>query len=100
MTHPPLEVLHQKDGDHRGAFVVEKNGKRLAEMTYTMAGAELLIIDHTDVSDTLRGQGVGRRLLDALVAYVREAKLKVVPLCPYAKSVFDKDPSIGDVLSP
>ncbi|EOE4581030.1 GNAT family N-acetyltransferase, partial [Acinetobacter baumannii] len=21
-----------------------------------------------------------------------------IPLCPYAKSVFDKDPSIGDVL--
>ncbi|MBZ0361921.1 N-acetyltransferase, partial [Acinetobacter baumannii] len=24
--------------------------------------------------------------------------VKVIPLCPYAKSVFDKDPSIGDVL--
>ncbi|HFF4907178.1 TPA: GNAT family N-acetyltransferase, partial [Acinetobacter baumannii] len=45
-----------------------------------------------------RGQGVGRQLLDALVAFVREKDVKVIPLCPYAKSVFDKDPSIGDVL--
>ncbi|HAV3649106.1 MAG: GNAT family N-acetyltransferase, partial [Acinetobacter baumannii] len=52
----------------------------------------------TDVNENYRGQGVGRQLLDALVAFVREKDVKVIPLCPYAKSVFDKDPSIGDVL--
>ncbi|MBS5992824.1 MAG: N-acetyltransferase, partial [Acinetobacter baumannii] len=56
------------------------------------------IIDATDVNENYRGQGVGRQLLDALVAFVREKDVKVIPLCPYAKSVFDKDPSIGDVL--
>ncbi|HFF4898851.1 TPA: GNAT family N-acetyltransferase, partial [Acinetobacter baumannii] len=58
----------------------------------------MLIIDATDVNENYRGQGVGRQLLDALVAFVREKDVKVIPLCPYAKSVFDKDPSIGDVL--
>ncbi|MCY1186456.1 putative protein YjdJ [compost metagenome] len=58
----------------------------------------MLIIDATDVNENYRGQGVGRQLLDALVAFVREKEVKVIPLCPYAKSVFDKDPSIGDVL--
>ncbi|MBV6615859.1 N-acetyltransferase, partial [Acinetobacter baumannii] len=68
------------------------------EMTYTWAGESMLIIDATDVNENYRGQGVGRQLLDALVAFVREKDVKVIPLCPYAKSVFDKDPSIGDVL--
>ncbi|SSR89149.1 acetyltransferase [Acinetobacter baumannii] len=67
-------------------------------MTYTWAGESMLIIDSTDVNENYRGQGVGRQLLDALVAFVREKDVKVIPLCPYAKSVFDKDPSIGDVL--
>ena len=67
-------------------------------MTYTWAGEGMLIIDATDVNENYRGQGVGRQLLDALVAFVREKDVKVIPLCPYAKSVFDKDPSIGDVL--
>ncbi|HAV4869122.1 GNAT family N-acetyltransferase, partial [Acinetobacter baumannii] len=61
-------------------------------------GESMLIIDATDVNENYRGQGVGRQLLDALVAFVREKDVKVIPLCPYAKSVFDKDPSIGDVL--
>ncbi|RDF54962.1 N-acetyltransferase, partial [Acinetobacter baumannii] len=67
-------------------------------MTMTWAGESMLIIDATDVNENYRGQGVGRQLLDALVAFVREKDVKVIPLCPYAKSVFDKDPSIGDVL--
>ncbi|HBS65211.1 MAG TPA: N-acetyltransferase, partial [Acinetobacter pittii] len=61
-------------------------------------GEGMLIIDATDVNEKYRGQGVGRQLLDALVAFVREKDVKVIPLCPYAKSVFDKDSSIGDVL--
>ena len=41
-------------------------------MTYTWAGEGMLIIDATDVNENYRGQGVGRQLLDALVAFVRE----------------------------
>lgn len=70
----------------------------LAEMTYSKAGVSLIIIDHTEVGESLRGQGVGRRLLDAIVAMVREKGLKILPLCPYAKSEFVKDPSLRDVL--
>jgi len=58
----------------------------------------LLIIDHTDVNDQFRGQGLGRKLLNELVAFARGRNIKVIPLCPFAKSVFDKDLSIHDVL--
>ncbi|MCB0527971.1 MAG: N-acetyltransferase [Saprospiraceae bacterium] len=92
-----MDIKLDTDGK-KGAFFVEGEGKRLAEMAFTMAGAHKMIIDHTDVDDSLRGQGVGRKLLDALLAYVREHEIKVIPLCPYAKSVFEKDASIRDVL--
>jgi uncharacterized protein len=91
-------IQHEDDGK-KGAFYIEQNNERAAEMAYVWAGSEKFIIDHTDVSDTLRGQGVGRHLLDAVVQFARERQLKIMPLCPFAKSVFDKDPSIRDVLA-
>ena len=82
---------------HRMAYVGDLSAPD-AQMTFSRAGSGMIIIDHTEVNESLRGQGVGRKLLDRLVAFAREEKLKVIALCPYAKSVFDKDASIRDVL--
>lgn len=87
-----------ESNEKKGAAFVEENGQRLAAMEYTMAGKDKMIIQHTEVDDSLRGQGVGRRLFDRVIEFVRENKLKVIPLCPYAKSVFQKDESVHDVL--
>ena len=91
---PP--VTHERS-DHRGAFVMECGGKRLAEMTYTVAGSRV-IIDHTTVDDALRGTGAGGKLVEAAVQWARAEKVKILPLCPFAKSVFDKTPQYSDVL--
>ena len=91
-------VSHVPAG-HKGAFVIERDGKRLAEMTYTSAGSKI-IIDHTDISDALRGTGAGRRLVEAAVEWARAEKRTILPLCPFAKSVFDKTPAYADVLAP
>lgn len=85
------------DGKH-GVFKLIQGNLVAGEMAYTWAGDSMLIIDHTDVNEGFRGQGVGRQLLDELIAFVRERQVKVIPLCPFAKSVFDKDASIHDVL--
>ena len=74
------------------------DGKRLAEMTYTVAGSRV-IIDHTTVDDALRGTGAGRKLVEAAVQWARAEKVKIIPLCPFAKSVFDKTPDYADVLA-
>jgi uncharacterized protein len=92
-----MNIQHQQQGS-KGEWFIDENAKRLAEMSYSWAGDDKFIIDHTWVDDSLRGQHVGRQLLDQAVAYARERKVKIIPLCPFAKSVFDKDPSIGDVL--
>ncbi|KXZ73399.1 MAG: N-acetyltransferase [Bacteroidetes bacterium] len=85
------------DGKH-GVFKLIQGDLVAGEMAYTWAGDSMLIIDHTDVNERFRGQGVGRKLLDELITFVRERQVKVIPLCPFAKSVFDKDASIHDVL--
>ena len=91
------EIQHQRSG-HRGAFVLDRGGKRLAEMTYSVAGTRV-IIDHTHVDDSLRGKGVGGKLVRAAVDWARAENARLMPLCPYAKSVFDKTPAYADVLA-
>jgi predicted GNAT family acetyltransferase len=79
-------------------FFIERDGKRLATLTYSVAGEKRIIIDHTDVSDELRGTGAGARLVEAAVQWARAEHKIVIPLCPFAKSVFDKTPAYKDVL--
>lgn len=83
----------------KGAFIIKLNNERLAEMTYSKAGDKLIIIDHTEVSDVLRGKGAGIQLVRAAVEYARTNQIKILPLCPFAKSVFDKSPEFNDVLN-
>ena len=89
-------IEHEQTG-HRGAFFVEEDGRRLAELSYTVAGSKV-ILDHTDVDDSLRGTGTGRKLVAAAVDWAREEEVRLLPLCPFARSVFDKTPEFGDVL--
>ena len=93
-----MKIEFEQTGS-KGAFYIDEGGTRLAEMTFTKAGDALLIIDHTDVSDALRGTGAGKKLVAEAVDYARKNKLHILPVCPFAKSVFDKTPEYADVLS-
>jgi len=91
-------VIEHLDAGDKGAFFVQKSGQRIAEMTYSRTNPTLIIVDHTEVDASLSGQGVGRKLLGALVLWARDTGTKVLPLCPFAKAQFIKDASIRDVL--
>lgn len=91
-------IVHEENHP-RGAFFIEQDGRRVAEMTYSRANATLIIIDHTEVDPSMAGQGVGRKLLDAAVSWARETGTKVLATCPFAKAQFERDPSIRDVLA-
>ena len=83
-------LIQQKQEGSKGTFYVEEDGKLLAEMTYSMTGTDLMIIDHTEVSDALRGRNTGYQLVQKAVEYARANHIKILPLCPFANSVFRK----------
>lgn len=83
----------------KGMFYVGNDGGILAEMVYTMAGPQKMIIEHTEVDESLSGKGVGKQMLMTAVEYARTHNIKIIPLCPFAKSVFDKVAEIRDVLN-
>jgi predicted GNAT family acetyltransferase len=89
-------ITHVLDG-HKGAFVIDGDGKRLATMTYSVAGDDLVIIDHTDVDASLRGSGAGQALVAAAVAWARDSSRRILPLCPFARSVFERTPEYADI---
>ena len=94
-----MDILHEQQG-LRHAFFIERDGRRVAEQTLSAApDGKLVIIDHTEVDDSLRGQGIARLLTLKTVDWARTSGVKLVPVCPFAKAVFDKDPSLHDVLA-
>ena len=90
--------IKQEEDQKKGKFFYEEGGNQLAEMTYTYAGSDKIIIDHTEVDDSLRGKGVGYKLVEASVNFARENNISILPLCPFAKAVFRKKSEYSDVL--
>lgn len=96
-TLAAMDIQH-KEGQSKGSFYIEKGGEVTAEITYSKAGKSKIIIDHTEVTDELRGQNIGKQLVEHAVSYARDNDLAVIPLCPFAKSVIEGDKSLQDVL--
>ena len=84
--------------DNKGAFYIEIEGIQEAMMTFVYAGEDKIIIDHTEVNPGNEGKGFGKKMVTKAVEFAREKGIKILPLCPFVKSVFDKTPEFRDVL--
>jgi uncharacterized protein len=93
-----IMLIQHKLVDGKGMFYVGQDGAILAEMVYAMSGNKM-IIEHTEVDDTIGGQGVGTQLVFTAAAYARKNDLKIVPLCSFAKAVLAKAAEWQDVLA-
>lgn len=92
-----MDIKHTHD-TNKGIFFVEENNQILAKLEYSMAGVDKMIISHTEVNPILSGKGVGKQLVVKAVEFAREKKIKILPLCPFAKALFEKTPAFNDVL--
>lgn len=77
---------------------MEYDDEIAAEMVYSMPADDKIIIEHTEVDEVLRGQNIGYELVHAGVEYARHHKLKIIPVCPFAKKVLERKPEWQDVL--
>ncbi|AIQ13431.1 GNAT family N-acetyltransferase [Paenibacillus durus] len=82
-----------------GRFYIAGDGEDLAEITYKLDNSKTMIVDHTYVSEQLRGQGAGEELVKAVVEKARNEGLSIIPQCSYAAHQFKKHPEYGDVLN-
>ena len=82
---------------HNKFYVNDANGNQVAEIVFVPTGEHLSIIAHTDVDESLKGQGVGKQLVAKVVEKMRGENRKIIPLCPFAKHEFDKTREYDDI---
>ncbi len=92
-------TVEQHNNSKNGDFEALFNEQHAGLMTYTWAGEDKFIIDHTEVEPEYNGKGVGKEMLLAAVQFARENNVKIIPLCPFAKATFDKNSDLRDVLA-
>ncbi|MEL8055674.1 MAG: GNAT family N-acetyltransferase [Pseudomonadota bacterium] len=90
--------ITREDGETGGRYSTIVDGHE-SEMTYSRAGTERIIIDHTGVPRELGGRGVGKALVFRAVEDARKEGFKIIPLCPFAKAQIEKNKDWQDVLA-
>lgn len=71
----------------------------LAEIHFVEIGDDRLDVDHTFVSETLRGQGIGDLLVERVVDYARQHGKKIIPTCPFVKNRLERNKQYHDILA-
>lgn len=92
-----MEILLNQ-GETKGFAIAREKDKSAGMMSYSIAGPELIIIDHTDIEKEFNGKNVGKQMLYKIVEMARERNVKIIPLCPFAAAMFKKLEDIKDVL--
>jgi predicted GNAT family acetyltransferase len=88
--------IRAEDGPTGGRYVTGDEGAE-AVMTFSRASPRLIIVDHTEVPDRYRGQGVGAKLAIFAVEAARAGGWKIIPLCPFMKAQMARHPEWQDV---
>ena len=91
-----MQIQRDEHG-RKGAFYIDENGEWIAELTYVRDDGTMTI-DHTEIDEKLRGEGIGQDLVKSAVEYARDQGLKINAVCPYAKKVIERTPEFQDVL--
>ena len=86
------EIQLKLDSRGRGAFYIEEDNVKIGEMVVGISGTTLTVY-HTEVEPEKEGNGFAKQMLDKMVAYARENKLQVIPLCEYVHAQFKRHPA-------
>ena len=92
------EIIGLELNDKNGCIYVSINGQSEAKLTFVFASNDKIIIDHTEVNPGNNGKGFGKKMVVKVIEFARERNITIIPLCPFAKSVFDKNSEFRDVL--
>lgn len=83
-------------GQDEFAYRLEEDGQMKAEITWTEL-ANVMVIEHTFVDESMRNQGMAKKLLDKAAEYAREKQFKMEPVCSYAVTAFERYKDYDDV---
>lgn len=89
-----VTIVKETLDSRRGRYVARVAGfDAEGELVFTRRGPGVISADHTGVPDALGGRGVGRALIDAMLADARTAPFRIIPLCAYVRAQFASHPA-------
>jgi len=84
-----MDIRINMDENGRKAFIIGDKEEELGRMEYGVKD-NLMTVYHTEVSPKAEGKGLAKELLNHMVSYARENKLKVKPLCEFVHLQFKR----------
>jgi len=98
MQHQRHVTIDREELNGVHEFVLRLDGERFGFLEFTRPDAGVMRIEYVEVAPELRGTGLGRQLVEKAVAFANEARLRVVPICSYARAVIERDPVLSAAL--
>lgn len=90
------EVRHEPE---RSRYTISLDGRVVGVTEYRDEGATL-VFPHTEVDPSLRGRGLGARLVRGALDDVRARGRRVIPACSYVARFIEENPDYRDLLTP
>lgn len=93
---PELHVLDVPDLERFEARLGE--ARELAGIIDYRLSTDFIVLVHTEVLPGFEGQGIGSRLVRAVLEDLREREIAVIPKCPFIVAWLHKHPEQHDIL--
>ncbi len=92
-----LEALPLVNNETSRQFELVVNGVK-AKIEYELQKNRMSLL-HTEVPESLEGQGVGSAIVEKTLKYLEDNDLKLVPWCPFVKSYIKRHPEWKRILA-
>ncbi|WP_187398740.1 GNAT family N-acetyltransferase [Micromonospora sp. WP24] len=96
---PALDLQVVKN-DRLGTYDAIVGGREVAGLTYSVAGADRLVLLGTSVLSEFREQGIATELIRHVLDDARGQGKSVTILCPIVRTFIEHNPEYADLIDP
>ena len=97
MAETAVTISRENQGQS-GRYVAQvADSEAEAELTWQARGDDVRVADHTFTPPELRGRGIAKELVQALIADAREEGFRIVPACSYVAQAFRDHPEWSEL---
>lgn len=89
-----MEIIKEENK----VYILNNDHKEIAYVLFPNIDDKTVVIESTYVSETLRGMGIGSKLMEACYEVINKSEKKAVLKCSYAIAWYDKHKEYSDIL--
>lgn len=93
-----MEIIQKDNPGINGWFRAVEDGDIAGTITYKWLADNTIEIDHTEVDIDREGEGIGGKLVNAVVEFAKEKNAKINAVCKFAKAILSKMDNVEDLL--